>query len=180
MVVFRAEILTFATLGLHRPDTTVSVEEIVSFLRSLTDGRKQVTKHARYSHLRTLFNFTRQNLSPNLQNPCDAPMLKKLFRCGKPVQWDFLEKETVDEIIFRTIKVRNRLMLELMARGGMRIGEVLNLTPKDIDEQKLTIRDPKSGREEEVVFIPRRLAGRLKDYIGLKGIKTEEKIPDNL
>ena len=67
-------------------------------------------------------------------------MLKKLFRCGKPVQWDILEKETVDEIIFRTIKLRNRIILELMARGGMRIGEVLNLTPKDIDEQKLTIR----------------------------------------
>jgi integrase/recombinase XerD len=154
----------------------VSVEEIVSFLRNLTDGRKQVTKHARYSHLKTLFNFIRQNLSPNLQNPCDAPMLKKLFRCGKPVQWDILEKETVDEIIFRTTKLRNRIMLELMARGGMRIGEVLKLTPKDIDEQRLTIRDPKSGKEEEVVFIPRRLAGRLKNYIGQKGIKAGERI----
>jgi integrase len=154
----------------------VSAEEIVSFLRSLTDGRKQVTKHARYSHLRTLFNFIRQNLRPGLQNPCDAPMLKKLFRCGKPVQWDILEKETVDEIIFRTTKVRNRIMLELMARGGMRIGEVLNLTPRDINEQKLTIRDPKSGKDEEVVFIPGRLAGRLKDYVGLKGIKPGERI----
>jgi len=45
-------------------------------------------------------------------------MLKKLFRCGKPVQWNILEKETVDEIIFRTTKLRNRVMLELMARVG--------------------------------------------------------------
>jgi hypothetical protein len=30
-----------------------------------------------------------------------------------------------DEIIFRTTNVRNRLIPELMARGGMRIGEVL-------------------------------------------------------
>ena len=67
-------------------------------------------------------------------------------------------------------------MLELMARGGMRIGEVLKLAPKDIDEQKLTLRDPKSGKEEEVVFIPRRLAGRLRDYIGQKGIKPSERI----
>ena len=67
-------------------------------------------------------------------------------------------------------------MLELRARGGMRIGEVLKLTPKDINEQKLAIRDPKSGKEEEVVFIPRRLAGRLKDYIGLKGIKPGQRI----
>jgi integrase/recombinase XerD len=154
----------------------VTPEEMVSFLRSLTDGRKQVTKHARYSHLRTLFNFIRQNLSPGLPNPCDAPMLKKLFRCGKPGQWDILEKETVDEIIFRTTKPRNRIMLELMARGGMRIGEVLNLTHRDIDEQKLTIRDPKSGKQEEVVFIPRRLAIRLKDYIRQKGMRPGERI----
>ena len=157
------------------------MEEIVSFLRNLTDGRKQVTKHARYSHLKTLFNFIRQNLSPNLHNPCDAPMLKKLFRCGKPVQWDILEKETVDEIIFRTTKLRNRIMLELMARGGMRIGEVLKLAPKDIDEQKLTLRDPKSGKEEEVVFIPRRLAGRLRGLHRAERDPTKrEDIPHNL
>ena len=30
-----------------------------------------------------------------------------------------------------TTKLRNRLILELMAKGGMRIGEVLKLTPGD-------------------------------------------------
>ena len=33
-------------------------------------------------------------------------------------------------------------MLELMARGGMRIGEVLKLKPEDIEERKLFITDP--------------------------------------
>ena len=61
-----------------------------------------------------------------------------------------IEKETVDEIIFRTPNnVRNRLMLELMARGGMRIGEVLKLTPADIKDRKLVLKDPKSGKEQE-------------------------------
>jgi site-specific recombinase XerD len=32
-----------------------------------------------------------------------------------------------DEIISRTTNFRNRLILELMASGGMRIGEVLKL-----------------------------------------------------
>jgi integrase/recombinase XerD len=54
-------------------------------------------------------------------------MLKKLFRPGKLAQWQIHEKEVIEEIIFRTNKVRNRLMLELMARGGMRVGEVLKL-----------------------------------------------------
>jgi len=61
-------------------------------------------------------------------------MLKKLFRPGKLTQWQIPEKETIDEIIFLTAKARNRLMLELMARGGMRVGEVLKLTAMDVDD----------------------------------------------
>lgn len=89
----------------------------------------------------------------NLKNPCDNPMIKKLFRTKIPSHWDIPEKETVYEIIFRTLKSRNRLMLELMARGGMRIGEVLKLTLKDIQDRKLILREPKSGKEREFVFI---------------------------
>ena len=85
-------------------------------------------------------------------------MIKKLFRAKIPSHWDILEKETVDEIIFRTMISRNRLMLELMARGGMRIGEVLKLTLKDIQDRKLILREPKSGKEREFVFIPQRVA----------------------
>jgi site-specific recombinase XerD len=44
-------------------------------------------------------------------------------------------------------------MLELMARGGMRISEVLQLTPNDIEDRKLTLTSPKSGKEREIVFI---------------------------
>ncbi len=48
-------------------------------------------------------------------------MLRKLFRMKVKTQFDILEKETVDEIIFRTRMPRNRLILELMARGAMRM-----------------------------------------------------------
>ena len=79
-----------------------------------------------------------------------------------------IEKETVDEIIFKTSNVRNRLMLELMARGGMRIGEVLKLTPNDIHDRKLILRDTKSGNEQEIIFIPQKIADRLKEYVRKK------------
>jgi len=142
----------------------------------LNDGCKQLTKHTRYSYLKAFFNFIRNNLDSQLQNPCDIPMLKKLFRPGKLARWQIHEKETVDEAIFRTTKVRNRLMLELMARGGMRVGEVLNLNAADVDDQKLTIRNPKSGKSSEVVFIPKKLADRLKDYIKARGIEGDQRI----
>jgi integrase len=66
--------------------------------------------------------------------------LKKLFKHPKPNQWEILEKDMVDEIIFRTVNPRNRLMLELMARGCMRIGEFLSIRPKDIEDRKIILR----------------------------------------
>jgi len=45
-------------------------------------------------------------------------LLRKLFRVPKNVRRDLLEKETVDEIIFKISRVRDRLLLELMARGN--------------------------------------------------------------
>jgi hypothetical protein len=53
---------------------------VLSFLTSLNGTCKQLTKHTRYAYLKALFNFIRDSLDTQLQNPCDTPMLKKLFR----------------------------------------------------------------------------------------------------
>jgi integrase len=154
----------------------ITTERVLSFLNRITEGRKRQTKRTRYSHLLAFFNFIKDHIDLDFKNPCDTPMLKKLFRARPSYHWNIIEKETVDEVIFRTPKPRNRLMLELMARGGMRIGEVLKLTPSDIHERRLTLKDPKSGREQEFIFIPQRLADRLKDYVRQKGILPNERI----
>ena len=170
---------TISKFGQHFEDRelqSLSPDEILSFLTQLTEGNKQLTKHTRYSYLSSFFNFIKNNNDPSLQNPCDNQMMRKLFKNTEIPQWKILEKDVVDEIIFRTIKPRNRLILELMARGGMRIGEVLKLTPADVDDRKLILREPKSGRGQEVVFIPQKLADRLKEYIREKGIEPEERI----
>jgi len=67
-------------------------------------------------------------------------------------------------------------MLELMARGGMRIGEVLKIIPSDIEDRRLIIKEPKSKKETEVVFIPQKLANRLKEYIQEKAIQPYKRI----
>ena len=67
-------------------------------------------------------------------------------------------------------------MLELMARGGMRIGEVLKLRVMDVEDCKLFLINPKSGRQNEVVFIPKKVADRLKDDIRSKNITDDERI----
>ncbi len=154
----------------------ITTERVLSFLNRITEGRKRQTKKTRYSHLLAFFNFIKNNIDQDFRNPCDTPMLKKLFRARPSYHWNIIEKETVDEVIFRISKPRNRLILELMARGGMRISEVLKLTPSDINDRRLTLRDPKSGREQEFIFILHRLADRLKEYIRENGIQPHQRI----
>jgi integrase len=79
-------------------------------------------------------------------------------------------------IIFKIEKPRNRIMLELMARAGMRVGEVLKIRPVDLQDRKITLPDPKSGKKSEVVFIPQKIADRLKDYISEKGIEPGQRV----
>ena len=138
--------------------TSITTEMILPFLMKLSEGVKQSTKKLRYSLLSAFFNFIKSSFDSGLQNPCDSPALRKIFREQRAIHWNILEKEVVDEIIFRTENLRNRFMLELMARGGMRVGEVLKLTPNDVEDRKIFIRDPKSGKEMEIVFIPKKVA----------------------
>jgi len=63
-----------------------------------------------------------------------------------------------------------------MARGGMRIGEVLNLNSCDIQERNLTIQNPKSGRPGEVVYVPRKLLIRLTNYVKDNDISSNDRI----
>jgi site-specific recombinase XerD len=116
----------------------LTAEEILSFLTQINQNTKQTTKRTRYSQLTSFFNFITQNLDPNFRSPCETPMLKKFYRSPGLIWWTILEKKVVDEVIFHTTRPRNRLMLELMVRGGMRISEVLQSTSNDIEDRKLT------------------------------------------
>ena len=155
---------------------SLTTEEVLTFLNGVCNGTRQSTKSSRFAYLRSFFNFIRNNIDQDFQNPCEAPMFKRIFRPAEATQWNIFEKEIVDELIFRTTNQRNRLMLELMARGGMRISEVLKLTPSDIIDQKLILRDPKSGKEQEAVYIPQKIAERLKEYIQHKEIGSDKRI----
>jgi len=155
---------------------SVSSEEILTFLTHLSQGNKQATKRTRYATLSAFFSFIKDTYDPEMKNQCDSPLLKKPFRAPKYTRWQFLEKETVDEIIFKIPNTRDRLMVELMARGGLRVSEVLKLTAKDVEDRKLVLRKPKSGKEIEIVFIPQKIASRLKEYIRESRFGAEDRL----
>ena len=62
-----------------------------------------------------------------------------------------------------------------MARGGIRVGEVLKLRSGDVDDRKLSLQDPKSGRQVEIVFIPQKVMSRLYQYIKNHVSKAQSK-----
>jgi integrase/recombinase XerD len=132
--------------------SSITSEDMLDFMSKSSDRAKPNTKKLRFTLLSAFFNFVKNSLDPQVNNPCDNPQLRKLFRAAKAVPLKILEKDVVDEIIFRTQNLRNRLILELMARSCMRIGEVLKLTPCDIDDRKVIIREPKSGRSTEKIY----------------------------
>ncbi|MDR3631162.1 MAG: hypothetical protein P4L42_12600, partial [Desulfocapsaceae bacterium] len=129
---------------------SVSQEEVLEFLLSLTKNSKQATKRNRYSVLASFYNFSINTGFPTLTNPCNSSVIRKIFKRPQAIQWNIVDKETIDEIISRTMNTRNRLMLELMARGGMRVGEVLNLT------RPISRRGPWLSRIRKVVGLEKR------------------------
>jgi integrase/recombinase XerD len=81
-----------------------------------------------------------------MRNPCNALLVSKAFKGAKPVSRKIPEKELVDELIYNTQSLRDRLLLELQARCGLRIGESLKIRVSDICERRILLREPKSGK----------------------------------
>ncbi len=52
----------------------------------------------------------------------------------------------------------------------------MKLATKDVEDQKLTIKNPKSGKSSEAVFIPKKLVDRLKEYLKEQGVEDEQRI----
>jgi len=155
---------------------SITSEETFSFLAFLTGARKQSTRYSRCAHLRAFFNHILDRYKLSFANPCDTLIIKRVFRPARIGIRTVIDRETIDEIIYGSLKIRDRLILELQARAGMRIGEVLKLTPNDIEGVKVTIRNPKSGRERETVFITRRISERLRNYIKDRNIGLDERV----
>lgn len=155
---------------------SVNAEELCRFLETHTEGLSRSTRRLRYAQLKALFNFVIDTYQMNIKNPCNVPQLFKSFKSAQNKPRKILDKETVDEIIFNSKSTRDRLILELQARCGLRIGEVLNLKVSDISGRKLMIQEPKSGRDVEVAFMPEHIAMRLTDYVVGKNLSPQDRI----
>jgi len=74
-------------------------------VKDLGPGETQVLALAlELSNLSAFFNFIRTNIDQDFQNPCDNPMLRKMIKAKPMTSWDVIEKDLIDEIIFKTEK----------------------------------------------------------------------------
>ena len=143
----------------------ITPDQIYQFLEALTEHAAKSTRRLRYAQLKAFFNFLINEKRHSMKNPCQDSIMIKAFKNPRMKQKDILSRESVDEIIYRSKKIRDRLILELQARCSMRIGEVLNLRENDITDWKLMIRQPKSGKDIEVAFMTESIAKRLSEYV---------------
>ena len=173
---YRCLLQHFESLYADRHLDSIKPDEIYHFLEQMTGGSARSTRRLRYAQLKAFFNFIIEKCNSDLKNPCNAPLLSKTFRMPRAVPKTILEKEIVDEMIYDTKNQRNRLMLELLARCGLRIGELLNIRASDISERKLTIKGPKSGNESEIAFMPEQVARRLSEYITQNSLSFDTRV----
>jgi len=155
---------------------SVSADQIGKFLEACTEGLSRSTRHLRYAQIKAFFNYVIEVTGVNAKNPCNAAVLAKAYKNMPHRPRRILDKETVDEMIFNAGSVRDRLTLELQARCGLRIGEVLNLRVADLSGRKILIEDPKSGRDAEVAFMPEHIAARLAEYVAGKQLSPDERV----
>ena len=92
---------------------------------------------------------------------------------------DYLEKEQVDEILnaAKTCNHRDYLLLRFMWRTGVRVSEVINVTPKDIEYKNgvVNIRKAKGGRQRRVPLDQDTLK-MLSDYVLALNIPEDQPI----
>jgi integrase/recombinase XerD len=144
---------------------SLTADEVGQFLESKTANKAKATRRLKYAQVKAFFNFLINECLIDIKNPCSHPLVAKQFKNPKPAARKILDKELVDQLIYSTKSDRDRLILELQARCGLRIGEVLKLRSVDVADRKLTIVEPKSGKESEIAFMPEQIAKRLAEYI---------------
>jgi site-specific recombinase XerD len=92
---------------------------------------------------------------------------------------DYLEKEQVDELlkVVKTCSERDYLLLDFMWRSGVRVSEVINVTPDDIEYKNnvVNIRKAKGGRQRRVLIGDKTLK-MLSDYTAIQNIPDNQPI----
>ena len=91
----------FETRFADRSFDSITPDEIYQFLERLTEELSKSTHRLRYAELKAFCNFLIEKFNLNLRNPCNALLLAKAFKTPRPVARRILDRETVEELIYK-------------------------------------------------------------------------------
>lgn len=108
------------------------------------------------------YEMIKGNVCENISNVLIIPKFKKSIP-------DILSIEEVDKLldieVLDHISARNKAMLELMYASGLRVTELINLKPNDVDLENNTVRTMGKGKKERIIPIGDYATFAVKNYL---------------
>ena len=108
------------------------------------------------------YEMIKGNVCENISNVLIIPKFKKSIP-------DILSVEEVDKLldieVIDHISARNKAMLELMYASGLRVTELINLKPNDVDLENNTVRTMGKGKKERIIPIGDYATVAVKNYL---------------
>lgn len=108
------------------------------------------------------YEMIKGNVDENISNVLIIPKFKKSIP-------DILSIEEVDKLldieVLDHISARNKAMLELMYASGLRVTELINLKPNDVDLENNTVRTMGKGKKERIIPIGDYATVAVKNYL---------------
>ena len=151
--------------------------EVEEFLTNHWGGSAKSTFNARLSQLQLLFNFCikeqKRRNAPVFHNPCDLVDPAKNI---PQKEHKYVEPEKIKELLNTCRHEHHVLWLTICLSGGLRVSELLKLSPEAISGRTLTLFAPKSQADSEIAVIPQKVADHLQIYIKSMGIQPKSKI----
>ena len=122
-------------------------------------------KHAYYRALRTFYNWLYSRRSGYGLNPQDNPILATDAPKVESRILPSLTPEQLDSLIERVKDVRDKAIISLFADSGLRLSELANINPHNIDWQHRLIKVRCKGNKEGLAAFGERTESLLKEWM---------------
>ena len=146
-------------------------EDLAKFVEHEQDrGSKASTVRMRLACVKAFMRFLIEG------SVVDADVLSKRMMIKVPDSLPrALEREDEEKLLYVIDDVRNRAMILLLLRTGMRIGELLNTLVRDVNlkERKIEIWEAMKNRVGRVVYFSDDAHGALKGWLKIRDSKKE-------
>jgi integrase/recombinase XerD len=145
-----------------------------SFLAYLRDERKVSRKRMEnyFSSLSSLYEYLAYegHVAANPVLPVRKRYLKAYKKNGENAERKLISVEEMSTLVNSVFSVRDRALITLLAKTGIRRGELIRIDLDDIDweEQSITLK-PRAKRSNRVVFFDGETAKVLREWLEVRG-----------